>query len=283
MKRQSFRRFVFALAIGASLGVANAGQTQTVISGQSEIDQQAKSKASEQLARRFDVDLQEATLADLAKFVSERTGLNVLIDEEALEESGVELDKAAITVRGQSLPLVGIFDHALDQQRLTWQVQHGALLITTREESEQSGLELQVYPIGDLVSVDAGPSDEPSEFDDYDVLMHLLITTVAPDSWDEVGGPGAVSVLPNRAALVISQTREVHESVERLLAALRATAPAKPMARAVQSQHTVATRGSRAIGAPVEGSSRRQRAETPAKTFQRTKAAPRWLLPRTYE
>jgi len=32
---------------------------------------------------------------------------------------------------------------------------------------------------------------------DFDTLMDLIVTTIAPDSWDEVGGPGSVSPFPN--------------------------------------------------------------------------------------
>jgi hypothetical protein len=38
---------------------------------------------------------------------------------------------------------------------------------------------------------------------------------------DEVGGPGTIAEFPGAGALVISQTTDIHEHVEKVLAALR--------------------------------------------------------------
>ena len=60
-------------------------------------------------------------------------------------------------------------------------------------------------------------SDEPKrrELSDAEILIRLVTTTVQPDSWDEVGGPGTISEY--KGLIAISQTREIHEEVERLL------------------------------------------------------------------
>src|SRR6185295_14732333 len=56
---------------------------------------------------------------------------------------------------------------------------------------------------------------------DFDTLVDLITTTVKPQTWDEVGGPGSVSRFPNNLSLVISQTQEVHEEIVYLLDQLR--------------------------------------------------------------
>ncbi|MFW6168918.1 MAG: hypothetical protein ACODAD_00410 [Planctomycetota bacterium] len=56
---------------------------------------------------------------------------------------------------------------------------------------------------------------------DYDSLMELISSTIAPDTWDEVGGAGAMEPFPTNLSLVISQTQEVHEQVADLLDQLR--------------------------------------------------------------
>ena len=56
---------------------------------------------------------------------------------------------------------------------------------------------------------------------DFDTLIELITTTIAPDSWDEVGGPGAVESFPTNLSLVISQTQDVHEQISDLLDQLR--------------------------------------------------------------
>lgn len=56
---------------------------------------------------------------------------------------------------------------------------------------------------------------------DFDTLINLITSTVAPDTWDDVGGPGAIESFDGNLSLVISNTQEVHEQVVDLLEQLR--------------------------------------------------------------
>jgi len=56
---------------------------------------------------------------------------------------------------------------------------------------------------------------------DFDSLMELITKTIEPESWDEMGGEGAVSPFETNLSLVISQTQEVHEKIADLLDQLR--------------------------------------------------------------
>ena len=56
---------------------------------------------------------------------------------------------------------------------------------------------------------------------DFDTLIELITTTVSPQSWDEVGGPGSISGFDTNLSLVVSQTQEVHEQIADLLEQLR--------------------------------------------------------------
>ncbi|MBW3599018.1 MAG: general secretion pathway protein GspD [Planctomycetes bacterium] len=56
---------------------------------------------------------------------------------------------------------------------------------------------------------------------DFDSLIELITTTIAPESWDEVGGPGAIHQHGGNLSLVISQTQEIHEQIADLLEQLR--------------------------------------------------------------
>ena len=53
----------------------------------------------------------------------------------------------------------------------------------------------------------------------HDLLIGLITSTIAPDTWDDVGGRGSINGLGQ--TLVISQTASVHEQVAALLQALR--------------------------------------------------------------
>jgi general secretion pathway protein D len=56
---------------------------------------------------------------------------------------------------------------------------------------------------------------------DFDTLIELITSTIAPDTWDEVGGAGAIEPFPVNLSLVISQTQDVHEQIADLLDQLR--------------------------------------------------------------
>ena len=56
---------------------------------------------------------------------------------------------------------------------------------------------------------------------DFDTLIELITSTIAPDTWDDVGGPGAIESFPTNLSLVISQTQDVHDQIADLLAQLR--------------------------------------------------------------
>lgn len=56
---------------------------------------------------------------------------------------------------------------------------------------------------------------------DFDSLIDLIVTTIAPDTWEEVGGPGSINEFETTLSLVISQTEEVHDQIRDLLEQLR--------------------------------------------------------------
>jgi hypothetical protein len=53
-------------------------------------------------------------------------------------------------------------------------------------------------------------------------LMEIIATNIAPDAWDDVGGPGSVSEY--NGLLVVTQTVQIHKQVEHVLDMLREAA-----------------------------------------------------------
>lgn len=56
---------------------------------------------------------------------------------------------------------------------------------------------------------------------DFDTLINLITSTIAPETWEDVGGAGAIEEFPVNLSLVISQTQDVHEQIADLLDQLR--------------------------------------------------------------
>ncbi|MEX2016171.1 MAG: hypothetical protein WD873_05990 [Candidatus Hydrogenedentales bacterium] len=55
----------------------------------------------------------------------------------------------------------------------------------------------------------------------FDALVRVVTSTIAPDTWEDVGGPGSVQPLDAWGLVIISQTEEVHEQIENLIVVLR--------------------------------------------------------------
>jgi hypothetical protein len=104
-------------------------------------------------------------------------------------------------------------------------IRNEVLLVTTKTEAENL-LIVKVYPVFDLVVRRPGASPRTPALD-FQSLIEAITTNLAPTTWDEVGGPGAVQEFTNAGALVISQTAEIHEQVAAYLQALRAVAAAQ--------------------------------------------------------
>ena len=69
----------------------------------------------------------------------------------------------------------------------------------------------RTYSVGDLIRTSG-------EYD-YDSLIDTVTSSIQPESWNTVGGPGAIQGI--YAALVVSQVRGAHEQIEALLQACR--------------------------------------------------------------
>ncbi len=170
------------------------------------------------LAQRGSVRFQETMLREVAEELSRQFQIPIVLSPKKLEEASVSPD-TPVTKHLENLSLESILGLILRDVELVFTIRDEVLLITTPEDNE-SQLDTRVYPVLDLVTTrKAGSSFYVGG--DYDSLIDLIIATIRPDSWDDVGGPWAIDALDNAGSLVISQTQIVHRQVERLLTSLR--------------------------------------------------------------
>jgi general secretion pathway protein D len=74
---------------------------------------------------------------------------------------------------------------------------------------------------GSMPSIPFGPPTVGGAQADFQSLIDLIQNTIAPDTWQDTGGNGAIRPFPTNLSLVISQTQEVHEEIADLLDQLR--------------------------------------------------------------
>lgn len=170
------------------------------------------------LDSKLDLSFVDTPLADVIQFFRQRTQLDIQVDAKALADAGLGMD-APVTWRLAGVSLRAALRLLLDQLDLTYVTRNEVLMITTKTESENM-LTCKVYPVFDLVVRPSNAAPRGRAVD-YQSLIEGLTSTIAPTSWDEVGGPGAIQEYINAGALVISQTTEVHEEIASYLRALR--------------------------------------------------------------
>jgi general secretion pathway protein D len=194
----------------------------------------------EALNRRMNVEWRSVPLEAVARRLSAELGVNVLLDRRGLEEAGATPDQE-ISISLRDVRFRSALKLALEPLQLTADVHEGVLRITSQEIAGENVI-TRVYPVADLI--DAPPPrvaekpaltlpvpegtkviyrrSEPEPWwygPDYDTLIDLIETSIAPDSWVDSGGMGSISGF--RRTLVISQTDDVHDQIERLLLEIR--------------------------------------------------------------
>ena len=75
--------------------------------------------------------------------------------------------------------------------------------------------------LGTNPAIPFGPPSVGGGQADFQSLIDLIQNTVSPQSWNTVGGQGAVQPFETNLSIVVSQTQEVHEEIADLLEQLR--------------------------------------------------------------
>lgn len=180
------------------------------------------------LKRRGSLDVREMPLRDVVAQLKAQFELPIMLAEKSLTDAGVNVD-TPVTRQLHAMPLESILELALQDLELDYMVHEGVILISTPAAIQSpSMMETRIYPVKDLVAVrpthirktESRSAAQPYSLD-FTQLIDLIETTIAPESWSSVGGPGAISEFDNAEAMVISQTRKVHREIEGLLATLR--------------------------------------------------------------
>jgi general secretion pathway protein D len=85
----------------------------------------------------------------------------------------------------------------------------------------QAGLNNGPPATGSNPSIPFGPPTVGGSQADFQSLIDLIQNTVSPQTWNTVGGPGAIQPFATNLSIVVSQTQEVHDEIANLLEQLR--------------------------------------------------------------
>jgi hypothetical protein len=193
----------------------------------------------------FDVDHLDTPFEECLKSLGEKAGIRIVPDARRLTEAGIPLD-APITLslhdRSLELVLKRILETFGDDPNsktpnLGFFVEDDELKITL--DAHASGtLVTYWYPVWDLLPRTAGPDSEPANLHvsnkvaagmpsplplqiatqrhDF-TLIDAITTTIQPDSWEDLNGPGSMAYAREIGCLVIRQTQPTHREIVKLL------------------------------------------------------------------
>lgn len=174
----------------------------------------AEDRLLDALESRMDFEVIKAPLAQAVKLLAEKTGVAIQLDDKDLENVGFD-PTTPVTFRGKNFRLRSILAHVLSPHRLKWTLRDDALFVTS-DENANGSMTVRVYPVGDL----QGPAHAAGWLQTPNSpIASLIQKTVAPASWEQVGGPGTLREM--KEFLVIRQTAEVHREIAHAFDLLR--------------------------------------------------------------
>ena len=148
------------------------------------------------LTERTVVEFVRAPLREVVDYLSQVHNIPFFFDKKGLRDADIGTD-APITMNIKGNNLAEVLDAMLKPLDLTWLVKHQVLFITTNEAASQM-LETRIYR----------PLKGPNAF----AFLRDIPKNIAPQSWDEVGGPGSAAATPF-GAIAVSNTYAVHRRI----------------------------------------------------------------------
>ena len=156
-----------------------------------------------------EIDFRETPLVEVLAFLADKQGVEIDIDTRSLEDYGIAPD-VPVTLKASGISLNSALRRLLWDCDLGFTVHDDGLVRVTTMDEEDNNLSIVAYPIPLVID------------DDPTTLIHLIQQTVAPTTWNAVGGQGSVVIWRN--TLLVSHTLPVHHQV---LAVLRNYASAE--------------------------------------------------------
>jgi hypothetical protein len=164
------------------------------------------------------VRFEKEPLSEVVKELAARSGVNLVIDPGGLRDEGVPPD-TEISVTAGDVRLATLLDQILSPLHLDFSVANEVVKITGRRRAKEKIISVS-YPIRDLAMRLENGRNVP-DAEEATNLIDTITSTIAPDSWEERGGPGSLTFSEKSISLVARQTQDVQRDVLALLNKLR--------------------------------------------------------------
>ncbi|MEX2188522.1 MAG: DUF4974 domain-containing protein [Pirellulales bacterium] len=192
----------------------DAGDFSPVAVGRS---MEREDEFSRMLGKRITMKCDAMPLAEFVERLGDASGIDVVLDQRAFADNPF-FENATVTGEVTDQPIRAALPTLLKSAEAAWFIRDEAIFISSNDRT-RCVVVTYLYPVGDFVAiVDDGP---PKGGTTQEALVDLVTKSVAPNTWDAVGGTGEVRYFANCKLLAITQTPDVHSQIADLLAAVR--------------------------------------------------------------
>lgn len=219
-----------------------------------------------------EVDVYERRLQSVLEQLSERYGVEILLDSIALQDEKIT-GQEPVTGQLAGVPLRTILDLLVQQadERLIIGVRQGRVYVSTESAwyKAEANYQARLYLLTPLLAVAGGISEQE---------VASLVSCVGPPAAWNGGGLGVVRPLPG--ALLVGQTPEVHRQIDWLLKQLAAIHESRrePASLDLSDPHPEASAAvARALDSAVELDFQGVRLDKALKWVQKQHDIPVWL------
>jgi hypothetical protein len=183
----------------------------------SQTDNEARIEAA--LSSKVSLAADNLPLKDVMQSLADQAKITIVLTRK-IEDAEITPDQP-VTMVLKDISLRSMLRLILSDLNLTYVVKDEVLKITPiADVHTPENLLLKIYPVKDLVVASAPDASSGSKHD-FDPLIELITSSIEPDTWHDVGGPGFISGFENASSLVIRQHHDVHERIAALLTTLR--------------------------------------------------------------
>jgi hypothetical protein len=202
----------------------------------------------EALDQPTQIEFVDTPLKDVVDYLQDLHHIEIQLDAPALKEAGVE-ESTPVNENLKGISLRSALHLVLGECGLKFVIHNEVLLITNSAKADsEEYMETRAYPVQDLVLPDRDGAV------DLQPLKEVLTRTVAPNRWAANKGSGRIAefVVGDRPLLMVSQTQEVHEQIDRTLELLRKAGGLKTAAEHAAADEAAERRIREALDGPAQ-------------------------------
>lgn len=168
----------------------------------------ARARIESVLSATTQFEYLDEPLKDVVDDIHVRHEIQIVFDRRALEDVGTDLS-TPVTISVAGTTLRSALRLLLRNLDLTYVIHDEVLMITT-SDAAKSQLSTRFYPVPETI-----PCRE-----DLESINTLLTDSVAPESWDSVGGTAHAAYVPGLKAWAVTQTDDNFPEVDGFFSAI---------------------------------------------------------------